>query len=127
MTNFRKMAMTSRLSLALANPLGTSLTMTKHLLAFLKNGNCKDLLTISFLHFCYNPRLLTTSSIVPLYLKFKIQRQQNNLILEHDVTYLTPNGPRIFWCKTTQNYPLLKKEPVIIFDKYFSGSNHMIK
>jgi hypothetical protein len=23
---------------------------------------------------------------------------------------LTPKGPRVFWCKTTQNYPLLKKE-----------------
>jgi hypothetical protein len=29
--------------------------------------------------------------------------------------YLTPKGPRVFWCKTTQNYPLLKKEPVILF------------
>jgi hypothetical protein len=28
---------------------------------------------------------------------------------------LTPKGPRVFWCKTTQNYPLLKKEPVILF------------
>jgi hypothetical protein len=28
---------------------------------------------------------------------------------------LTPKGPRVFWCKTTKNYPLLKKEPVILF------------
>jgi hypothetical protein len=30
-------------------------------------------------------------------------------------TNLTPKGPRVFWCKTTQNYPLLKKEHVIFF------------
>jgi hypothetical protein len=40
---------------------------------------------------------------------------------------LTPKGPRIFWCKITQNYPLLIKELVTLFDKYFSRSNHMIK
>jgi hypothetical protein len=28
---------------------------------------------------------------------------------------LTPKGPRVFWYKTTQNYLLLKKEPVILF------------
>jgi hypothetical protein len=28
---------------------------------------------------------------------------------------LIPKGPRVFWCKTTQNYPLLKKELVILF------------
>jgi hypothetical protein len=44
-----------------------------------------------------------------------------------EMTMLTPKGPRVFWCKTTQNYSLLKKELVIFFDKYFSGSNHMIK
>jgi hypothetical protein len=31
------------------------------------------------------------------------------------VHLLTPKGPRVFWCKTTQNYPLLKKELVILF------------
>jgi hypothetical protein len=28
---------------------------------------------------------------------------------------LTPKDPWIFWCKITKNYPLLKKEPIIIF------------
>jgi hypothetical protein len=32
---------------------------------------------------------------------------------------LTPKGPRVFWCKTTQNYPLLKKEPVSLFRQVF--------
>jgi hypothetical protein len=33
---------------------------------------------------------------------------------------LTPKGPRVFWCKTTQSYPLLKKEHVIIYWQVFS-------
>jgi hypothetical protein len=28
---------------------------------------------------------------------------------------LTPKGPRVFWCKTIQNYPLLKKELIILY------------
>jgi hypothetical protein len=28
---------------------------------------------------------------------------------------LTPKGPKVLWCKTTQNYPLLEKESIIIF------------
>jgi hypothetical protein len=38
--------------------------------------------------------------------KYHGQKEENDL---------TPKGPRVFWCKTTQNYFLLKKEPVIIF------------
>jgi hypothetical protein len=45
---------------------------------------------------------------------------------------LTPKGPRVFWCKTIKNYPLLKKEPVfnicqLFIDKYIFLSIRMIK
>jgi hypothetical protein len=33
----------------------------------------------------------------------------------HSSIKLAPKGPRVFWCKTTQKYLLLKKEPVILF------------
>jgi hypothetical protein len=42
-------------------------------------------------------------------------KKKNNTKLEQIEWNVTPKGPRVFWCKTTQNYLLLKKEPVIIF------------
>jgi hypothetical protein len=50
---------------------------------------------------------------MPFFAKAGIKNIQHSIWkkLEH----LTAKGPRVFWCKTTQNYPLLKKEPIILF------------
>jgi hypothetical protein len=43
---------------------------------------------------------------------FQIRLGTPYIVLEH---LLTPKDPWVFGCKTTQNYPLLKKGPIIIF------------
>jgi hypothetical protein len=40
---------------------------------------------------------------------------------------LTPKDSWVFWCKTIQNSPFLKKDLKLFFDKYFSKSYYTFK
>jgi hypothetical protein len=69
---------------------------------------------ISFYSIGYS-KLIVASIVLSKFLHYTILVTISSKSFFQQNFNLTPKGPRVFWCKTTQNYPLLKKESVILF------------
>jgi hypothetical protein len=84
------------------------------------------LLDFYFLFFIFYFSILCLSFNVAIILSSCIFHHLGSLVEADSLDVITVCGNRYNYLKTTQNYPLLKKGPVLFFDKHFSGSNRTI-